>query len=111
LLAHLGQKLKLRDHPLMSYHGIRNWPPTWTWIDGPKDKHPKGEIGILRMVLLSKTMPADRCVLLIRYEQSCYLGPLLFDNQTFCCQITSLLQHYCNRPISEIGDLDLSRTL
>ena len=63
------------------------------------------------MVLLSKTRPADRCVLLIRYEQSCYLGPLLFDNQTFCCQITSLLQHYCNRPISEIGDLDLSRTL
>ena len=24
----------LRHHPLMSYHGVPNWPPTWTWIDG-----------------------------------------------------------------------------
>jgi hypothetical protein len=94
----------------MSYHGVRNWPPAWTWIDGAEDKHPKGEIGILRMVLLSKTRPADRCILLIRYEDSCYLGCLLFENQAFC-QMTSVLQESCNRPISEIGDLDLSHTL
>jgi hypothetical protein len=103
--------MKLRDHPLMSHHGLRNWPPAWTWIDGPEDKQPIGEIGILRMVLLSKTSLADRCFLLIRYEESCYIGCLLFEDQTFCRQITKLLQQYCNRSIVEIGGLDLSPTL
>ena len=63
------------------------------------------------MVLLSKTRPLDRCILLIRYEQSCYIGCLLLEDQAFCRQITKLLQQYCNRPIVEIGDLDLSYTL
>jgi len=103
--------MKLRDHPLMSYHKLHNWPPAWTWIDGPEDKHPTGEIGILRTVLLPKTMPADRCFLLIRYEESCYVGCLLFEDQAFCRHITNLLQQCCNRPIVEIGDLDLSHTL
>jgi hypothetical protein len=103
--------MKLRDHPLMSHHGLHNWPPAWTWIDGPEDQQPIGEIGILRMVLLSKTRPADRCFLLIGYEESSYLGCLLFDDQVFCRQMTSLLQHCCNRSIVEIGGLDLSPTL
>jgi hypothetical protein len=103
--------MKLRDHPLMSYHKLHNWPPAWTWIDGPEYKHPTGEIGILRTVLLSKIRPADRCFLLIRYDESCYLGCLLFEDQAFCRHITNLLQQCCNRPIVEIGDLDLSHTL
>jgi hypothetical protein len=105
------KRMKLRDHPLMSYHGLPNWPPAWSWIDGPEDRHPTGEIGILRMVLLSKTRPADRCVLLVGYQESCYLGCLLFEDQAFCRQMIRLLQHCCNRPIMEIGDLDLSYTL
>jgi hypothetical protein len=60
---------------------------------------------------LSKTRPADRCFLLIRDEESCYLGCLLFEDQAFCRQITTLLQQYCNRPIVQIGGLDLSHTL
>jgi hypothetical protein len=36
----------LRDHPLMFYKGVSNWPPAGVWIDGPEDKHPKGEVGI-----------------------------------------------------------------
>jgi hypothetical protein len=103
--------MKLRDHPLLYYHGLHNWPPAWTWIDGPEDKQPIGEIGILRMVLLSKTRRADRCFLPIRDGASCYLGCLLFEDQAFCRQITTLLQQYCNRPLVEIGDLDLSHTL
>jgi hypothetical protein len=77
----VGGAMKLRDHPLMSYHKLHNWPPTWTWIDGPEDKHPTGEIGMLRTALLSKTGPGDRCFLLIRYEESCYLGCIIFEDQ------------------------------
>ena len=101
----------LRDHPLMSYRGIRNWPPAWTWIDGREDKHPKGEIGILRTVLFSKRQPADRCVLLIFYEESSYTGCLLFDDYVFTKHITELLQSCCNRFIAEIGSIDVSRLM
>jgi len=29
----------VRNHPLMSYHGIPSWPPVWTFTDGPEKKH------------------------------------------------------------------------
>ena len=100
----------LRDHPLMSYKHVPNWPPRWIWIDGPEDKHPKGEVGILRAVLLSKDR-VNRCFLLIFHQESSYIGCLLFDNHAFCSQIVKLLKGYCNRSIAEIGSLDLSYTL
>ncbi|HEY7318556.1 MAG TPA: hypothetical protein VIE89_13350 [Candidatus Binatia bacterium] len=103
--------MELRDHPLMSYRGNRNWPPTWVWLDGPEEKRPKGEVGILRMVLLSKMQRADRCFLLIFYEGSSYLGCLLFDDAVFCNQITTLLQRCSNLSIAEIGGLDVSHML
>jgi hypothetical protein len=103
--------MQLRDHPLMSYRGNRSWPPAWVWIDGREEQRPKGEVGILTSVLSSKIQRADRCFLLIFYEASSYLGCLLFDDKMFCRQITKLLRTYCNRPIAEIGSLDLSHTL
>jgi hypothetical protein len=57
-----------RDHALMRYHGIPNWPPAWLWIDGPENKHPRGEIGILQAVEVSNIPPAHRCFLCIDYE-------------------------------------------
>src|SRR5213593_1335425 len=37
--------MDLRNHPLMSRRGARNWPPVWTWIGGGENKRPKGEVG------------------------------------------------------------------
>src|SRR5215510_13411167 len=34
----------LRDHPLMSYRGVRNWPPSWTWLDGVENKYSRGSL-------------------------------------------------------------------
>ena len=101
----------LRDHPLMSRHYVHNWPPVWTWINGEENEHPNGEVGILKAILLSKIQPPDRCFLLISYQASEYLGCLLFDDHAFCVQVVKLLQDCCNRPIAEIGSLDLSYTL
>jgi hypothetical protein len=101
----------LRDHPLMTYRGIRNWPPTWTWIRGKITKCPKGEVGILKAVLTSKITPADRCFLLISYQGSEYLGCLLFDDRPFFKHITGVLRFCCNRSVAEIGSLDLTYTL
>jgi hypothetical protein len=39
------------------------------------------------------------------------MGCLLFDDRFFCSQMANLLQDYCNRPIAEIGSLDLLYTL
>jgi len=101
----------LRDHPLMSRHGVRNWPPVWTWVDGPENKSPRGEIGILIWASLSGIQPPDRCYLLINHEGSSYMGCLLFDDPAFCRYIAKLLDSHSNRPIAELGGLDLSHTL
>jgi hypothetical protein len=105
----------LRDHPLMSRHGVPNWPPVWTWVngevDGPENRFPRGEVGILKWIGLSAMQPPDRCYLYIDHEQSSYLGCLLFDDPAFCRHVAKLLESYCNRPIAEIGSIDLAHTL
>jgi hypothetical protein len=101
----------LRDHPLMCCYGISSWPPVWTWLDGPENKRPLGEIGILKAVTLSRITPAERCYLYIEHEGSEYIGCLLIDDPSFCSQIATLLRGYLNRPISEIGSLDLAYSL
>ena len=37
----------LRDHPLMSYRDVRNWPPAWIWTHGRERVSLRGEIGTL----------------------------------------------------------------
>jgi hypothetical protein len=97
----------LRDHPLMSYKRLPSWPPVWTWANGLENKRPRGEIGILKAVTLSNVQPADRCFLYIAHEGSTYIGCLLIDDHAFCSQIVKLLRSYCNRPIAEIGGIEL----
>ena len=76
----------LREHPLMSYRGVPSWPPLWTWVDGPENKSPKGEIGFLISIWASLTgsQPPDRCYLLMNHQRSSYMGCLLFDDDKFC---------------------------
>jgi hypothetical protein len=100
----------LRDHPLMSYTGIPNWPPSWTLIEGRGNKNPKGEIGTLRAVLVSGTRPS-RCLLLISYEDSFYKGCLRFNDDVFFKHIVELLQSCSNRAIADIGSIDLTHLL
>ena len=97
----------LRDHPLMSYKGIPNWPPAWTWIDGLENKRPRGEIGILKTVSLSKVLPPNRFYLYIDHEGSSYIGCPMFDDPAFCRHIAEILQFCRNRSIAEIGSLEL----
>src|SRR5215831_7922238 len=79
--------LLLREHPLLRY-----WPPVWAWIGGGSDNRPRGEIGILRRVETSNLLP-DRCYLYIDYQESSYVGCLLFNDLAFAHVI---LQHcYC----------------
>jgi len=103
--------MQLREHPLMSYRGLPNWPPVWTWMAGERKHSPKGEVGILQDVMLSTIGAQNRCFLIIEHDQATYMGCLLFDDIAFCRQLYDQLQGYCRRTIREIGDLDLGHLL
>jgi hypothetical protein len=99
----------LRNHPAMSYRGLNNWPPIWTWRGGAgEDRRPKGEVGILRDVFLSQVEPRSRIYLIMEHEATEYMGCLLFNDPTLCRQLCELLNRHCGYPISEIGNLDLT---
>jgi hypothetical protein len=56
----------LRAHPLMTYKGIRSWPPAWLWRGGNENTHPEGEVGILKDVMLSTITPCT-CFLIMEH--------------------------------------------
>jgi hypothetical protein len=91
----------------MSYNGMPSWPPHWVWIDGLEKENGIGEIGILKEVALSNVKPVNRCYLYIEHEGSSYVGCLVFDDMAFCRHVAEVLRFRCNRPIAEIGGLEL----
>ncbi len=101
----------LRDHPLMSCYGIPSWPPTWMLLNGPGPGRLTGEIGILRGTRADDLSSTRRCFVYMEHEESSYLGCLLFYDIVFGRHIAGLLQSCRNRPIAEIGSLDLTSRL
>ena len=102
--------MKLRNHPLMSYRGLKNWPPVWTRAKNNVVKTVNGEVGILTYVH-SNAQSSSRCYLIMDYEGETYVGTLIFGNQAFCKQFSDLLRLHLKSPIKDIGDLDVSHML
>jgi hypothetical protein len=100
--------MKLRDHPGMFYHGMSNWPPTWTRRDGSGNL--QGEIGTLKYVYANDRV-SNKCFLVMEHESTAFIGCLIFNDRAFCAQISTILREQTGRPIKKIGDLDLSHTL
>ena len=68
----------LRDHPLMSYKGIPNWPPAWTWIDGLENKRPRGKSGFSKRYHCPKFyLPTDSTCILIMRDRRTLAAPCL----------------------------------
>jgi hypothetical protein len=103
--------MELRKHPLVSYRNQSSWPPAWIWIGGNENKHPRGEVGVLKQLKLVDGPFVNRCFLWMQYEDSMYLGCLLFSDASFCQQISKLLQEHCGDSIEYIGGLDLTYLL
>lgn len=103
--------MKLREHPLMQYHGMSNWPPVWTPRAGSApERHLKGEIGVLKQVECD-VKTTRKCYLVIEHEDREYMGTLLFDDAMFGWLVSVNLRKHIGKPIKEIGDLDLSHIL
>jgi hypothetical protein len=105
-----GAKLKLREHPLMRYGRLPNWPPVWTQNTRSGVKKLVGEMGVLAYIH-ARHGPSNKCYLVIDHEHERYVGTLLFDDQMFCGQICHLLRRHIGRSIQEIGDLEVSHFL
>jgi hypothetical protein len=103
--------MKLRDHPLMMYMGVRSWPPAWLWKDGTDSTYPRGEIGTLRDVMLSTTAPHSTCYLIMEHSGAEYLGALLLSDPAFQREIYKVLIQNCGEAIQDIGAIDLSYML
>ena len=101
--------MKLRDHPLMVYRTMRNWPPVWI-EKYSNNKTLAGEIGVLTHVGV-RSDRTRRCFLHITYNDKPYVGSLLFEDSAFCSFVGLLLKRYIGETIQEIGDLDVSYTL
>ena len=102
--------MELRHHPLMRWHKVRNWPPVWTQAKREDNRTVRGEVGVLRYVYTNDRR-SNKCYLVIDYNREHYVGSLIFDDVTFCGQISSLLQQHVGEAISDIGGLDLSGSL
>lgn len=106
----------MREHPLMSYKGQRNWPPAWMWIGKGRNKHPRGEVGVLKSVKIciadpnrpDSAMPYNRLYLTMDYLGARYMGCVLFDDAATCRHIGEILSKQRGRRIQTIGALDLS---
>src|SRR5262245_55631408 len=99
--------MKLRDHSLMCYRGVSNWPTAWVGRDAKQFRQLGGEIGILRNVIQSKIKPPNRLYLTIEHDGEEYLGVLLFDDPFACQRTYKLLLHHRGKLIHEIGEIDV----
>jgi hypothetical protein len=101
--------MELRNHPLMSFRGRRNWPPEWIQTPTQNSDTAIGEVGVLQEVYRSVLDPS-RCYLTIIHNQMIYFGVLRFDGTEFCEQVSELLLRKLNNPIAEIASSDISST-
>ena len=53
----------------------------------------------------------NMCFLFIEHKGESYTGALVVNDAAFCRQVFGVLRENLNRPIKEIGDLDMSCTL
>jgi hypothetical protein len=72
---------------------------------------PRGEIGVLKEVFMSKIDQTSRIFLIVEYQKEEYVGSLLFSDQTFCQAIHALLAQCIDKEIPAIGSLDLGPLL
>jgi hypothetical protein len=101
------RQMELRKHPLMSYRGKSNWPPRWVWLGGKKNERPTGEVGVLKEVSRYSLLSSDGLTLVIEYNDSAYMGLLLFDDFGFCRKVHELLKTSRDRPIADIGNMEI----
>jgi len=103
--------MQLRDHPLMHYRDIHNWPPHWCPRKITGGEKISGEIGVLKDVVVScgnlHNRHLSQVYLFIEHEDKAYIAAVLFNDATFCRQVGELMKQYYGRTLEGIGDIDV----
>jgi len=100
--------VQLRNHPLFSYRRVPTWPPVWTLSrrgEPPEVLH--GEIGVLQRAFANPQIP-NKCYLVIQHANRKYVGCVIFDNRSFCREMTEFLKLQVGCTVEQIGDLDVT---
>lgn len=97
--------MKLKDHRLMQYHNVPNWPPSYLTSDYRQEMI--GEFGILREVTIDPRS-ASRCFLMVEMEGVGYVSWVKFDNAAFRARFVETVKEHLNKRIKDIGDLEMS---
>jgi CheY-like chemotaxis protein len=105
-----NRAIKFRNHPLMRYRTVPNWPPVWSTTAATTKPVPQGEIGTVEEVAMNDLYD-NRIFIRISCEGERYLGTLLFDDTSFCRDICSVLRLHIGKRVEEIGDLDITHML
>jgi len=107
--------MRLRDHPLMHYRGIPNWPPQWHARGDGNAPHVDGETGVLTEVTVFNPPPGSnqspQLFLFMEEHGARYIAAVLFTDGSFCRHVGGVLKGYYGHRIEEIGSLDVSNTL
>jgi hypothetical protein len=105
----------LRDHPLMNYRGLPNWPPRWLPRKDFGGEQLWGEVGVLREVVVScgnlYNRQLSQLFLFIEHNQKSYVSAVLFNDAMFCREVGELMKRNYGRPLEEIGSLDVTGLL
>ena len=101
--------MQLREHPLMRYHGVPNWPPVWTWRGGDARRNIRGEVGVVRDVFLSNIEPRTRLYLIMEHQENEYIGCLLFNDSVFCAQIYTFMNTCRGKTLEQLGNLEIDQ--
>jgi hypothetical protein len=96
--------MKLKDHRLMQYHNIPNWPPSYLTSDYRQETIDAS--GILRSVTLD-TRSANRCFLMVEMGGLGYVSWVKFDDAGFRARFVKTVSGHLNKRMKEIGDLEL----
>jgi len=65
-----------------------------------------GEVGILNDIRLS-TVTGTRCIIVVEYLGTSYLGELSFDDVALCGRVVDFLKSHCGKSIAQIANLDI----
>src|SRR5262249_61125707 len=87
----------------MMYNGTRSWPPVWVSRNGNVTTNPKGEVGILLDVALSRVPAKSSCFLIMEHLGAEYIGSLLMNDRNFCQLVFDALLQNRFKLIREIG--------
>jgi hypothetical protein len=93
--------MELRKHRYV-YRG-RQLAPRWVWLEKMSNRRSQDLKEVSRYSLLS----SDGLTLVIEYNESAYMGLLLFDNFGFSRKLHDLLRTLRGRPIEQIGSFDI----